>query len=104
MVYQLFESLEIFFSDNFPELSPDREIEFTTDLISGTASLSNALYRMATIELQKLKTQLRELFDNEFIRPNISLWGAPILFIKKKYKSMRLCIDYRELNKMNVKK
>ncbi|KAL0556163.1 hypothetical protein IC582_004673 [Cucumis melo] len=57
---------------------------------------------MAPVELKELKVQLQELLDKGFIRPSVSPWGAPVLFIKKKDGSMRLCINYRELNKVIV--
>ena len=78
----------------------DREIEFTVDVIPGTQPVSKAPYRMA---LTELKVQLKELSDKKFIRPSTSPWGAPVLFVKKKDGSLRLCIDYRELNKVTVK-
>ena len=58
---------------------------------------------MAPAELQELKKQLQELLDKGFIRPSHSPWGAPILFVKKIDGSLRMCIDYRELNKLTVK-
>ena len=58
---------------------------------------------MAPTELKELKDQLQELLDKGFIRPSVSPWGAPVLFVKKKNGSMRLCIDYRELNKVTVR-
>ena len=58
---------------------------------------------MAPVELKELKVQLQELLDKDFIRPSVSRWGAPVLFVKKKDGSMRLCIDYRELNKVTIK-
>ena len=58
---------------------------------------------MATVELQKLRVQLQELLDKGFIRPSTSPWGAPVLFVKKKDKTLRLCIDYRQLNKVTIK-
>ena len=58
---------------------------------------------MAPTELKELKVQLQELLDKKFIRPRTLPWGAPILFVKMKDGSLRLCIDYRELNKVTVK-
>ncbi|KAG8498138.1 hypothetical protein CXB51_007053 [Gossypium anomalum] len=95
------------FSDVFPEelpgLPPEREVEFSIDLIPGTTPISIAPYRMAPTELKELKTQLQELVDRGFIRPSHSPWGAPVLFVKKKDGSLRLCIDYRQLNKVTIK-
>ena len=91
------------FPDDLIELPPDRELEFTIDLVPGTTSISKAPYRMAPVELKELKLQLQELLDKGFIRPSTSPWGAPVLFVKKKDGSMRLCIDYRELNRVTVK-
>ena len=58
---------------------------------------------MAPAEMNELKDQLQELLSLGFIRPSVSPWGAPVLFVKKKDGSMRLCIDYRELNKVTIK-
>jgi hypothetical protein len=91
------------FPDELPGLPPDREIEFTIDLFPGTGPISKAPYRMAPLELRELKEQLQELLDKGFIRPSVSPWWAPVLFVKKKDGSMRLCINYREMNKVTVK-
>ncbi|KAA0039055.1 reverse transcriptase [Cucumis melo var. makuwa] len=91
------------FPEELPGLPPHREIEFAIELEAGTVPISRAPYRMAPAELKKLKVQLQELLDKGFIRPSVSPWGAPVLFVKKKDGSMRLCIDYRELNKVTVK-
>lgn len=95
------------FPDVFPrellELPPDRDIEFSIDVAPGTSPISKAPYRMAPVELQQLKKQLKELEDKGFIRPSVSPWGAPVLFVKKKDGSLRLCTDYRELNKVTIK-
>ena len=96
------EFLEVF-PEDLPGLPPNREIEFVIDLVPGTAPISKAPYRMAPTELKELKVQLQELLDKGFIRPSFSPWGAPVLFVKKKDGSMRLCIDYRELNKVTIK-
>ncbi|KAL0543937.1 hypothetical protein IC582_019043 [Cucumis melo] len=79
------------------------EIDFAIELEPGTAPISRAPYRMALAELKELKVQLQELLDKGFIRLSVSPWGAPVLFVKKKDGSMRLCIDYRELNKVTIK-
>jgi hypothetical protein len=91
------------FPEELPGLPPDIEIEFTIDLLPGTGPISKAPYRMAPLELKEFKKQLQELLDKGFIRPSVSPWGAPVLFVKKKDGSMRLCINYRELNKVTIK-
>ena len=91
------------FLEDLPGLPPEREVEFTIDLAPRTTPISNAPYRMALLELKKLKIQLQELIDKSFIRPSVSPWGAPVLFLKKNDGSMRLCINYRELNKVTVR-
>ncbi|KAL4037983.1 hypothetical protein IC575_001586 [Cucumis melo] len=91
------------FPDELPGLPPPREIDFAIELEPDTAPISRAPYRMAPVELKELKVQLQELLDKGFIRPSVSPWEAPVLFVKKKDGSMRLCIDYRELNKATVK-
>ncbi|KAL0549353.1 hypothetical protein IC582_013834 [Cucumis melo] len=91
------------FLEELPGLPPYREIEFAIELKPGTVPISRAPYKMALAELKELKVQLQELLDKGFIRLSVSPWGAPVLFVKKKDGSMRLCIDYRELNKVTVK-
>ena len=90
------------FLNDIAGLPPDREVEFTIDLIPRTEPISIPSYRMAPAELRELKAQLEELLSKGFIRPSISPWGAPVLFLKKKYGCLRLCIDYRQLNRVTI--
>ncbi|GKD95996.1 putative reverse transcriptase domain-containing protein [Tanacetum coccineum] len=92
------------FPEDLPGLPPARQVEFQIDLFPGVALVARAPYRLAPAELQELSTQLQELSDRGFIRPGSSPWGASVLFVKKKDGSFRMCIDYRELNKLTVKK
>ncbi|KAL2224565.1 UNVERIFIED_CONTAM: Retrovirus-related Pol polyprotein from transposon opus [Sesamum indicum] len=91
------------FPDDLPGLPPHREVDFTIETLPGVAPISIAPYRMAPVELHELKKQIEELLGKGFIRPSTSPWGAPMLFVKKKDGSMRLCIDYRQLNRVTVK-
>ena len=91
------------FPDDIAGLPPEREVKFTIDLIPGTEPISIPPYKMAPAELRDLKAQLEELLSKGFIRPSISPWGAPIIFVKKKDGSLRLCIDYRQLNRFIIR-
>ena len=91
------------FPDDLPGLPLEREIDFPIDLVLGTAPISLPPYRIAPVELKELKARLQELVDGGFIRPSISPWGAPMLFVKKKEGTWRLCIDYRQLNKVTIR-
>ena len=91
------------FSKELLGLPSKREIEFSVELLPGTSPISIPSYRMAPIELKELKAQLQDLLDMGFIRPNTSPWGAPILFVKNKDGTLRLCIDYKQLNKVTIK-
>ena len=81
----------------------DRDVEFTIDLLPGTYPISLTPNRMAPAELRELKIQLQELVHKGFIQPSISPWGAPVLFVRKKDGTLRLCIDYRQLNRVTIK-
>ncbi|GJT31124.1 retrotransposon protein, putative, ty3-gypsy subclass [Tanacetum coccineum] len=84
-------------------LPPTLQVEFQMDLVPGVAPIARAPYRLTPSEMKELSEQLKELSDKGFIRPSSSPWGAPVLFVKKKDGSFRMCIDYRELNKLTVK-
>ncbi|WVZ57938.1 hypothetical protein U9M48_008266 [Paspalum notatum var. saurae] len=91
------------FPDDIPGLPPDRAVEFAIDLVPGTAPIAKAPYRMSGKEYDELKRQLDELLEKGLIRCSVSPWGAPVLFVKKRDGTMRLCIDYRELNAVTLK-
>nr|GEU51723.1 putative reverse transcriptase domain-containing protein [Tanacetum cinerariifolium] len=96
---------------DFPEVFPEdflgipstRQVEFQIDLVHGAALVAQTPYRLTPSEMKELSDQIKELADKGFIRPSSSPWGAPVLFVKKKDGSFRMCIDYRELNKLTVK-
>ncbi|GJS36682.1 putative reverse transcriptase domain-containing protein [Tanacetum coccineum] len=91
------------FPEDLPSIPPARQVEFQIDLVPGAAPVARAPYRLAPSEMKELAKQLQELSDKGFIMPSSSPWGAPVLFVKKKDGSFRMCIDYRELNKLTVK-
>ncbi|GJR97809.1 hypothetical protein Tco_0269983 [Tanacetum coccineum] len=91
------------FPEDLPGLPPTRQVGFQIDLVPGAAPVARAPYRLTPSEMKELSEQLKELSDKSFIRPSSSPWGAPVLFVKKKDGSFRMCIDYRELNKLTVK-
>jgi hypothetical protein len=91
------------FPDDITELPSESEVEFAIDLVPGTSPITIAPYRMSASELGELKKRLEELLEKQFIRPSVSPWGAPVLLVKKKDGSMRLCVDYRQLNKVTIK-
>ncbi len=96
------------YSDVFPEdlpseLPPHREVEHKIELEAGAQPPSRPTFRMSPKELDELKQQLADLTKHGFIRPSKSPYGAPVLFVKKKDGSVRMCVDYRALNKLTIK-
>ena len=91
------------FPEELPGMPPYRDIEFVINLIPGISPIAKRPYRMAVSELAELKKKLGELQESGFIRPSSSPWGAPVLFVKKKDGSMRMCVDYRALNEVTIK-
>ena len=95
------------FKDVFPDeisgLPPKRDIDFTIELVPRAAPVSKTPYRMSTSEMLELKMKLQELLEKKYIRLSVSPWGAPVLFVKKKDGTLRLCIDYSQLNKVTMK-
>ncbi|GKG06644.1 hypothetical protein Tco_0329613, partial [Tanacetum coccineum] len=96
------EFLEVFLED-LHGLPPVRQVEFQIDLIPGTTPVAQAPYRLAPSKMQELSNQLQELSESRFYPTKYSPWGAPVLFFKNKDGSFRMCIDYRELNKLTIK-
>ncbi|GJY18678.1 putative reverse transcriptase domain-containing protein, partial [Tanacetum coccineum] len=91
------------FPDDLPGLPPHRQVEFKIDLVLGATPVARAPYRLAPSKMKELSNQLQELLEKGFIRPSSSPWGALVLFVKKKDEIFRMCIDYRELNKLTIK-
>ena len=91
------------FQEEVSRLPPSREVEFLIDLVPGIGLVSMAPHRMAPTKLVELKSQIEKLLGKQFIRPSTSPWGALVLLVKKKDGSLRLCVDYRQLNKMTIK-
>nr|GEW89971.1 putative reverse transcriptase domain-containing protein [Tanacetum cinerariifolium] len=91
------------FPDDLSGFPPPRQVEFRIDLVPGVAPVERAPYRLEPSKMKELAKKLQELFEKGFIRPSSSPWGAPVLFVKKKDGSFRMCIDYRELSKLTVK-
>ncbi|KAJ9545341.1 hypothetical protein OSB04_025048 [Centaurea solstitialis] len=92
-----------FFRKTYPDYLRNDKWNSTSTSHRGAAPVTRAPYRLAPTEMKEMMTQLQELSEKGFIRPSSSPWGAPVLFVKKKDGSMRMCIDYRELNKVTVK-
>ena len=97
-------TIEDVFPDEIPGLPPKRDIDFTIELVPGAAPMSKTPYRMSTPEMLELNIQLQELLEKKYIWPSVSPWGALVMFVKKKDATLILCINYRKLNKVMVKK
>ena len=91
------------FPNELPGLPPHRDVDFGIELHPGTSTISMTPHRMAPVELQGLRVQLQELLEKGFIRPSTSPWGASVLVVKKRGKTLRLCIGYRQLNRVTIK-
>ena len=90
------------FPDEIPGLPPYRGVDFGIELHPGTLPISMPPHRMAPVELQELRVQLQGLLDKGFMKPSTSPWGTPVLFAKKKGKTLRLCVDYRQWNRVMI--
>ena len=101
MILVVKEFLEVFPND-LPGIPPKWELDFRIDFLPETNLILIFSYRMASSELKELKSQLKDLLGKGVIRPSISPWGAPVLFVKKKDGYLRMCIDYRQLNKVTI--
>ena len=91
------------FPGELPGIPPKKEVDLSIEVVHGTTPISRAPYLMAPTELKELKTRLQNLLDKGFIRPSVSPWGVPILFIKNKEDTLRMCIVYRKINIVTVK-
>jgi hypothetical protein len=100
--YAVLEDFEDVFKE-VPRLPPRRDIDFSINLMPGAAPVSKTPYRMSTPELKELQMQPEELMKKGYIHLSVSPWGAPVLFVRNKYGTLRLCIDFRQLNKVTVK-
>jgi hypothetical protein len=91
------------FPNDLPGMPPERAIEFKIELQPSTAPIAKAPYKLSPVEMKELKIQLQGLLDKGYIHPSISPWGCSMLFVEKKDKKMRLCVDYRLLNAVTIK-
>ena len=91
------------FPGELPGIPPKKEVDLSIEVVHGTTPISRAPYLMAPTELKELKTRLQNLLDKGFIRPSVSPWGVPVLFIKNKEDTLRMCIVYRKINTVTVK-
>jgi hypothetical protein len=99
--YAVLEDFEDVFKE-VPGLPPRRDIDFSINLMPREAPVSKT-HRMSTLELKELQMHLEELMKKGYIRPSMSPWGAPVLFVRKKDGTLKLCIDFIQLNKVTIK-
>jgi hypothetical protein len=91
------------FPKDLPRMPPNTVIEFKIELQPGITPIAKAPYKMSPVDLKELKVQLQGLLDKGYIRPSTSPWGYPALFVEKKDKELRLCVDYQLLNAVTIK-
>jgi hypothetical protein len=91
------------FSEELPGMPPNCDIEFSNELLPGTAPISKRPYKIDVKDLVELKKPIEELLEKGFIRTSSSPWAAPVLFVSKKDGSRRMCVDYRSLNEVTIK-
>jgi hypothetical protein len=91
------------FPNDLPGMPPERAIEFKIELQPDTAPIAKDPYKMSPVEMKELKIQLQGLLDKGYICPNTSPWGCSTLFVEKKDKELRLCVNYRPLNAVTIK-
>jgi hypothetical protein len=101
--YPVLSEFKDVFLNELPGLPPERELDFTIEIKPSVEPMSKTLYQMTAPKLCELQMQLKELLDLGLIRPSVSPWGALAIFVKKKDISLRLCIDYRDLNHATMK-
>jgi hypothetical protein len=95
-----------YFEDVFKEIPrppPKRDIDFSINMMLGEAQVSKSPYSMSTLELKELQMHIEEFLKKGYIHSSVSPWGSLLLFLKKKYVTLRLCIDFRQLNKVIIK-
>src|SRR4051812_4847519 len=90
------------FPDDVTDLTLEHEVEFAIDLVPRTSLVLMAPYRMSASKLKELKSKLEDFLEKRFIGPSVSPWGVPVGLVKKKEGTMRLCVDYRQLNKVTI--
>ena len=89
--------------DDLPGMPPERDIEFSIDILPGTAPIAKRPYRMAPIEHEEVKKTIDELLAKGYIRCSFSPWAFPLLLVDKKDGSKRMCVDYRDRNTVTIK-